>query len=49
MLTEIPLKLVRRLQSAVAAYETGPVDRMVKAERVIMDGREYNLYPDRKS
>ena len=24
-------------------------ERLVKAERVVIDGREYNLYPDRKS
>lgn len=24
-------------------------ERLVKAERVVIDGRDYNLYPDRKS
>ena len=26
-----------------------PADRLLKAERVIIDGRDYNLYPDRRS
>ncbi|RJQ77968.1 MAG: hypothetical protein C4519_12735 [Desulfobacteraceae bacterium] len=26
-----------------------PGERLVKAERVVIDGRDYNLYPDRKS
>ena len=26
-----------------------PGERLVKAERVVIDGRDYNLYPDRQS
>ena len=37
---------------SITAYghrSADPDERLLKAERIVIDGREYNLYPDRES
>ena len=40
---------VGRMMTVHGHRSANPGERLVKAERVVIDGRGYNLYPDRRS
>lgn len=43
------LLAVGQLITAYGHRSSNPNQRLIKAERIVIDGNSYNLYPDRKS